>query len=54
MGKDNVEYLTKKHAEIHERIEVLEAEKAPDEYIQNLKKEKLVLKDRLQKALSDA
>ena len=54
MNKDNVEYLTKKHAEIHEKIEVLEAEKAPDEYIQKFKKEKLMLKDKLQKALSNA
>ena len=54
MNKDNVEYLAKKHTELHTRIEVLEAEKAPDKYIQELKKEKLFVKDRLQKAISNA
>jgi len=45
MTKNNLEYLTKKHKELHDKIEVLEAENAPDLYIQNLKKEKLHIKD---------
>jgi hypothetical protein len=44
-----IESLTRKHKDLHDRIEALEAEHAPDEYIQKLKKEKLALKDELHK-----
>ena len=44
-----IESLTRKHKDLHDRIEALEAEHAPDEYIQRLKKEKLALKDELHK-----
>lgn len=42
-----LEALKRKHTELHNRIEVLQAEKAPDIYINKLKKEKLVLKDEI-------
>jgi len=44
-----IESLRRKHTELHDRIEVLEAERAPEKYIVPLKKEKLVLKDELAK-----
>jgi len=39
--------LKRKHNDLHKRIEVLEAEKAPDKYIKQLKKEKLAIKDKI-------
>jgi uncharacterized protein YdcH (DUF465 family) len=42
-----IESLKRKHVELHDRIEVLEAERAPEKYITPLKKEKLVIKDEL-------
>lgn len=42
-----LEALKRKHTDLHNRIEVLQAEKAPDIYINKLKKEKLVLKDEI-------
>ena len=39
--------LKTKHKSLHDRIEVLTAEKAPDEIIAKLKKEKLSLKDEI-------
>lgn len=44
-----LESLKHKHYDIHKRIEALEAEKAPDVYVQPLKKEKLKLKDEIAK-----
>ena len=44
-----IESLTRKHKDLHARIEVLEAERAPDEFIHKLKKEKLAIKDELLK-----
>lgn len=41
--------LRAKHKDLHDRIEALEAEHAPDKYITPLKKEKLVVKDELEK-----
>lgn len=41
------EALKRKHKQLHARIESLEAEKAPDQYIAPLKKEKLAIKDEL-------
>lgn len=48
-----IDSLIRKHRELHERIEVLEAEHAPDKYIIPLKKEKLLLKDQIQKLQND-
>lgn len=42
-----LEYLQKKHKELHARIESLEAENAPDQYIMSAKKEKLAIKDEI-------
>lgn len=39
--------LKRRHKQLHERIEVLEAEHAPEKYITPLKKEKLAVKDEL-------
>lgn len=44
---DRHEYLKKKHKELHDKIEVLEAEKAPEKYIIDLKKQKLKVKTEL-------
>ena len=44
-----LEALRHKHNALHSKIEVLEAEKAPDRYIKPLKKEKLLLKDKIEK-----
>lgn len=46
-----VESLMAKHKDLHSRIEVLEAERAPDKFIVALKKEKLMIKDELEKLL---
>lgn len=44
-----LESLRYKHESLHSKIEVLEAEKAPDKYITPLKKQKLKLKDEIEK-----
>jgi hypothetical protein len=44
-----IEVLEKKHKELHIRVEALEAENAPDEYVTKLKKEKLAIKDEIEK-----
>jgi hypothetical protein len=44
-----IEALERKHKELHNRIEALEAERAPDVYITPLKREKLLLKDEITK-----
>lgn len=44
-----LESLRRKHELIHAKIEALEAEKAPDKYITPLKKQKLKLKDEIEK-----
>jgi hypothetical protein len=41
--------LERKHRDLHTRIDALEAEKAPDKYITPLKKEKLALKDEIER-----
>jgi hypothetical protein len=41
--------LESKHKDLHSRIEALEGERAPDKYITPLKKEKLLVKDELEK-----
>lgn len=49
MGKqmNKIDYLKEQHKKIHERIEALEAEKAPEKYITDLKKQKLSIKDQI-------
>lgn len=42
-----IESLTRKHRNLHETVEVLEAEKAPHEIIEKVKKRKLAIKDEL-------
>jgi len=44
-----IEVLEQKHKELHTRVEALEAENAPDEYVTKLKKEKLAIKDEIEK-----
>jgi len=47
-----IEVLEKKHKELHAHVEALEAENAPDEYVTKLKKEKLAIKDEIEKLSS--
>lgn len=42
-----IESLERKHKELHDRVEALEAERAPDKYVKPLKLEKLKVKDEL-------
>ena len=44
-----LDHLEMKHKELHARIESLIAEKAPEKFITNLKKEKLKIKDEIEK-----
>ena len=44
-----IEVLSVKHKDLHNRIETLEAENAPDEFISKLKKEKLLVKDEIER-----
>jgi uncharacterized protein YdcH (DUF465 family) len=39
--------LEKKHQNLHQRVEALEAERAPEQFISKLKKEKLALRDEI-------
>ena len=41
------DFLKIKHKELHDKIEALEAEKAPEKYITDLKKQKLQVKTEL-------
>ena len=45
--QSRIQALQRKHAELHKRIEVLYAEKAPEIYINTLKAEKLAIKDEI-------
>lgn len=44
-----IESLKTQHNYLKTKIKVLQAEKAPDKYIEPLKKEKLALKDEIRK-----
>ena len=44
-----IEFLEKKHKELHNLIEALEAENAPDASVTKLKKEKLAVKDEIER-----
>jgi uncharacterized protein YdcH (DUF465 family) len=46
-----IEALATRHKDLHNRIEALEAERAPDKFITPLKKEKLIIKDELERLL---
>jgi len=47
-----IEVLTKKHKELHDRVECAEAEKVSDEFLKRMKIEKLKIKDELEKLQS--
>jgi len=46
--------LEAKHKELHEKVEVLEAERAPDDIVNKYKKEKLKLKDEIERLMQSA
>jgi hypothetical protein len=48
---DRLDALQRKHKDLAERVEVLEAERAPDEVVQNVKKEKLAVKDEIARVM---
>lgn len=48
MLANRLESLQRKHKLLHEKIEALYAEKAPDKYIVGIKKEKLQIKDEIE------
>ena len=47
-----IDVLTKKHKELHDRVECAEAEKVSDEFLKSMKIEKLRIKDELEKLQS--
>ena len=47
MLEDRLISLQRKHKTLHDKIDALEAEKAPDRYIKPLKVQKLSLKDEI-------
>lgn len=49
MSQAYLKSLKQKHKDLHNLIEALEAEKAPDNIIRLRKKEKLALKDKISK-----
>lgn len=53
MKTDILASLERKHMDLHTRIEALQAEKAPDKYIVPLKKEKLTIKDEIERLKVD-
>jgi|TARA_R110002074_G_C12056940_1_gene620435 uncharacterized protein YdcH (DUF465 family) len=44
---DRLTWLEDKHKHVHNLIEAAEAEKAPEDYVSRLKKDKLLLKDEM-------
>lgn len=44
---ERAKFLEQKHKLLHARIEAAEAEKCPDKYLTEMKKEKLALKDEI-------
>jgi hypothetical protein len=42
-----IDVLKTKHKELHARVEAAEAENAPDQFLKGMKKEKLKLKDEI-------
>ena len=52
MKANRLASLERKHNDLHDRIEVLQAENAPDKYIIPLKKQKLLYKDEIERLKS--
>jgi len=48
-NEDRISFLQEKHAHLDDVIHVLEAENAPDEIVTQRKKEKLHIKDEIEK-----
>jgi len=46
---NRIDVLKTKHKELHARVEAAEAENAPDEFLTSMKKEKLRLKDEIER-----
>ena len=44
-----INVLKTKHKDLHARVEAAEAENAPDEFLTSMKKEKLRLKDEIER-----
>ena len=44
-----IDVLKTKHKELHARVEAAEAENAPDHFLTSMKKEKLKLKDEIER-----
>ena len=44
-----IDVLKTKHKELHARVEAAEAENAPDQFLTSMKKEKLKLKDEIER-----
>jgi len=42
-----IDVLKTKHKDLHARVEAAEAENAPDQFLKSMKKEKLKLKDEI-------
>lgn len=53
MKADRLASLERKHYDLHKRIEALEAERAPEEYIKPLKVEKLTVKTEIAELSND-
>ena len=45
---NRINFLKKKHKDLHARVKVAEAENAPDQFLVTMKKEKLRLKDEIE------
>ena len=48
-----IDVLKTKHKELHARVEAAEAENAPDQFLTSMKKEKLRLKDEIDRLESE-
>ncbi|QZI94412.1 hypothetical protein MelnitzEXVC044M_130 [Methylophilales phage Melnitz EXVC044M] len=46
---NRIDVLKTKHKELHARVEAAEAENAPDQFLKNMKVEKLKLKDEIER-----
>ena len=44
-----IDVLKTKHKDLHARVEAAEAENAPDQFLTSMKKEKLKLKDEIER-----
>ena len=44
-----IDVLKTKHKDLHARVEAAEAENAPDQFLKGMKKEKLKLKDEIER-----